>query len=39
MTGLVLVAAGGEFEDDGTAEGGTAHRLLGWTVGPHRLLS
>ncbi|KQV20104.1 MULTISPECIES: hypothetical protein [unclassified Kitasatospora] len=39
VTGLVLVAAGGEFEDDGTAEGGTAHRLLGWTVGPHRLLS
>ncbi|MGW4807146.1 hypothetical protein [Kitasatospora sp. NPDC004272] len=38
VAGLALVAAGGEFEDDGTAGKGSARRLLGWTVGPHWLL-
>ncbi|MFC8719599.1 hypothetical protein [Kitasatospora sp. NPDC057198] len=38
VAGLALVAAGGEFETDGTAGNGTARRLLGWTVGPHWLL-
>ncbi|WP_280665960.1 MULTISPECIES: hypothetical protein [unclassified Kitasatospora] len=38
MAGLALVASGGEFEDDGTAEDGTSRRLLGWTIGPHWLL-
>ncbi|WP_280725309.1 hypothetical protein [Kitasatospora sp. MAA4] len=39
MAGLALVASGGEFEHDGTAGDGTSRRLLGWTVGPHWLLS
>ncbi|MFJ1706301.1 hypothetical protein [Kitasatospora sp. NPDC088346] len=38
VAGLVLTAAGGRFEDDGTADGGASRRLLGWTVGPHWLL-
>ncbi|WP_406193130.1 hypothetical protein OH807_02200 [Kitasatospora sp. NBC_01560] len=38
LAGLRLVASGGEFGPDGTADGGTARRLLGWTTGLHWLL-
>ncbi|MFJ5549442.1 hypothetical protein [Streptomyces sp. NPDC093225] len=35
LAGLRWVAAGGRFEPDGTADGGRARRLLGWTTGRH----
>ncbi|WP_328545695.1 hypothetical protein [Streptomyces platensis] len=37
LAGLHLVAAGGSFTADGTALGGRARRLLGWTTGEHWL--
>ncbi|MEU1277457.1 hypothetical protein [Streptomyces sp. NPDC005805] len=37
LAGLRLVAAGGAFGPDGTADGGRARRLLGWTTGRHWL--
>ncbi|WP_229899925.1 hypothetical protein [Streptomyces hiroshimensis] len=37
LAGLRLVAAGGSFEADGTAEGGAARRFLGWTTERHWL--
>ncbi|MGW2248805.1 hypothetical protein ACWCXH_01180 [Kitasatospora sp. NPDC001660] len=38
VTGLHLIAGGGRFDPDGTADGGTARRFLGWSTGPHWLL-
>ncbi|SDP69222.1 hypothetical protein SAMN04487981_13345 [Streptomyces sp. cf386] len=35
LAGLVLVAEGGGFGADGTADGGRARRLLGWSSGGH----
>ncbi|MFJ3876506.1 hypothetical protein ACIPW5_03490 [Streptomyces sp. NPDC090077] len=35
LAGLRLVAAGGAFDADGTAESGRARRLLGWTTDGH----
>ncbi|GAA4930806.1 hypothetical protein ACFPM3_02820 [Streptomyces coeruleoprunus] len=37
LAGLDLVAAGGSFDRDGTADGGRARRFLGWTTGGHWL--
>ncbi|MEU6062277.1 hypothetical protein [Streptomyces sp. NPDC047097] len=37
LAGLRLVAAGGTFGPDGTADDGRARRLLGWTTAPHWL--
>ncbi|WP_030195749.1 hypothetical protein [Streptomyces sp. NRRL S-87] len=37
LAGLRWAAAGGRFEPDGTADGGRARRLLGWTTGRHWL--
>ncbi|MDG4861770.1 hypothetical protein P8605_26885 [Streptomyces sp. T-3] len=37
LAGLRLIASGGGFEADGTAEQGTARRLLGWSTGGHWL--
>ncbi|MFF5973277.1 hypothetical protein ACFY7C_17310 [Streptomyces sp. NPDC012769] len=37
LEGLRLVAAGGSFADDGTADAGRARRLTGWTVSRHWL--
>ncbi|WP_419994872.1 hypothetical protein [Streptomyces boninensis] len=38
INGLRMVAAGGAFGADGTAEGGRSRRLLGWTTAGHWLL-
>ncbi|MGW4277318.1 hypothetical protein ACWEGQ_34395, partial [Streptomyces seoulensis] len=35
LRGLALVAGGGAFGADGTADGGRARRLLGWSTGGH----
>ncbi|TXS56532.1 hypothetical protein [Streptomyces sp. t39] len=35
LAGLRLTAAGGAFGRDGTADGGRARRLVGWTTGRH----
>ncbi|WP_260618550.1 hypothetical protein [Streptomyces sp. WAC07149] len=35
LAGLRLVARGGSFDADGTAEGGRARRLLGWSTDGH----
>jgi hypothetical protein len=35
LAGLRLVAAGGAFARDGTADGGRARCFLGWSTGPH----
>ncbi|MCG7527449.1 hypothetical protein MHW47_23805 [Streptomyces sp. OfavH-34-F] len=35
LAGLVLVAEGGAFGPDGTADGGRARRLVGWTTERH----
>lgn len=35
LAGLRLTAAGGTFGPDGTADGGRARRLVGWTTGWH----
>nr|WSY50805.1 hypothetical protein OG999_12210 [Streptomyces sp. NBC_00886] len=37
LAGLRLVADGGAFAPDGTADGGRARRLLGWTTDGHWL--
>ncbi|WP_329349112.1 hypothetical protein OG226_13590 [Streptomyces sp. NBC_01261] len=37
LTGLRLVADGGTFAPDGTADGGRARRLVGWTTDGHWL--
>ncbi len=37
LAGLRLVVAGGAFDPDGTADGGRARRLLGWTTDGHWL--
>ena len=37
LAGLRLVADGGSFAPDGTADGGRARRLLGWTTDGHWL--
>ncbi|QIP85054.1 hypothetical protein GLX30_14625 [Streptomyces sp. Tu 2975] len=37
LAGLRLVAAGGSFGGDGTADGGRARRLLGWSTDGHWL--
>ncbi|MEV6508054.1 hypothetical protein AB0M61_18310 [Streptomyces sp. NPDC051642] len=37
LAGLRLVADGGTFAPDGTADGGRARRLLGWTTDGHWL--
>lgn len=38
LAGLRLVAGGGSFGADGTAEAGRARRLLGWSTGRHWML-
>jgi hypothetical protein len=38
VDGLAHVLAGGSFNTDGIADGGTGRRLLGWSVGEHWLL-
>ncbi|GHA23382.1 hypothetical protein GCM10010329_53480 [Streptomyces spiroverticillatus] len=38
VAGLRLVANGGEFDADGTADDGRAHRFLGWSTGGHWML-
>ena len=38
VDGLAHVVAGGRFRSDGTADGGTGRRLLGWSLGEHWLL-
>ncbi|MCB5181565.1 hypothetical protein [Streptomyces antimicrobicus] len=35
VAGLRMVAAGGTFGPDGTAQGGLARRFLGWSTGGH----
>ncbi|MFK0256503.1 hypothetical protein [Streptomyces sp. NPDC090445] len=35
VAGLRMVAAGGAFGPDGTAQGGLARRFLGWSTGGH----
>ncbi|WP_030543326.1 hypothetical protein [Streptomyces albus] len=35
LAGLALVAGGGTFGADGTADGGRARRFLGWSTGGH----
>ncbi|GAA4041831.1 hypothetical protein GCM10022233_08360 [Streptomyces shaanxiensis] len=35
LAGLALVAEGGGFDADGTADGGRARRFLGWSSGGH----
>ncbi|MEU6478016.1 hypothetical protein ABZ858_14190 [Streptomyces sp. NPDC047017] len=35
LAGLALVAEGGSFRGDGTAEDGRARRFLGWSIGGH----
>lgn len=35
LAGLVRTAEGGTFDADGTADGGRAHRFLGWSTGRH----
>ncbi|MGC4947032.1 hypothetical protein ACLQ2N_12645 [Streptomyces sp. DT224] len=35
LAGLALVAGGGAFGEDGTADTGRARRFVGWTTGPH----
>lgn len=37
LAGLRLVVEGGVFDPDGTADGGRARRLLGWTTDGHWL--
>jgi hypothetical protein len=39
VDGLAHVLAGGRFDAAGRAVGGPGRRLLGWTVGPHPLLT
>ena len=39
VEGLARVVEGGRFDPDGIAGGGTARRLLGWSVGGHWLLA
>ncbi|GHH43673.1 hypothetical protein [Streptomyces candidus] len=38
VEGLRLLANGGEFDEDGTADGGRARRFLGWSTGGHWML-
>ncbi|MGW2836372.1 hypothetical protein ACWCWD_01045 [Streptomyces sp. NPDC001493] len=35
LAGLVLVAGGGTFDEDGTADTGRARRFTGWSTGEH----
>ncbi|MFF7840561.1 hypothetical protein ACFZC6_17300 [Streptomyces ossamyceticus] len=35
LAGLTLIAEGGTFDADGTADGGRARRLLGWSTDGH----
>ncbi|MFF0383783.1 hypothetical protein [Streptomyces sp. NPDC004286] len=35
LNGLILIAEGGAFADDGTADDGRARRFLGWSTGGH----
>ncbi|MFK4107141.1 hypothetical protein [Streptomyces sp. NPDC002176] len=35
LNGLTLIAEGGAFGDDGTADDGRARRFLGWSTGGH----
>jgi hypothetical protein len=39
VAGLAHVVAGGRFTTDGTVDGGTGRRFLGWTVGEHWCLA
>ncbi|MFD3541118.1 hypothetical protein ACFWUQ_16710 [Streptomyces sp. NPDC058662] len=39
LAGLRLVAAGGAFGPDGTADAGRARRLLGWSTGGHWMVT
>jgi hypothetical protein len=39
LAGLRLVADGGAFAPDGSADGGRARRLLGWTTDGHWLVA